>query len=73
MTCHVCGTNLQATVSDMPFKTGPRTIVILKELPVHTCNNCGHFLLDDAVMERVETILASVQDGAELEVVHYAA
>jgi YgiT-type zinc finger domain-containing protein len=73
MKCQVCGTDLQATVTDMPFKTGPRTIVILKELPVLNCANCGEYLLEDPVMERVEGILARVQDGAELEVVHYAA
>lgn len=73
MKCHVCGAELQATVTDMPFKTGARAIVILRDLPVLACGNCGQFLLEDPVMDRVETILARVQDGAELEVVHYAA
>ena len=73
MRCHVCGGGLQATVTDMPFKTGLRTIVILKELPVLNCGNCGEYLLEDPVMERVEAILARVQHGAELEVVHDAA
>ena len=73
MKCHVCGSDLQAIITDMPFKTGPRAIVILKELPVLHCGNCGEYLLEDPVMEKVETILAGVQQGAELEVVHYAA
>jgi YgiT-type zinc finger domain-containing protein len=73
MICHVCGGSLRAAVTDMPFKTGPRAIVILKELPVLNCTNCGEYLLEDPVMEKVEAILAGVQQGAELEVVHYAA
>lgn len=70
---HVCGAVLEATVTDMPFKTGARSIVILKELPVLACSHCGQALLEDPVMARVGAILARQQDGAELEGVHYAA
>ena len=57
----------------MPFKTGPQSIVILKEMPVLQCGNCREFLIEDAVMEQVEAILARVDHGAELEIVRYAA
>ena len=73
MKCHVCGGGMLATRSDMPFKTGPQSIVILKEMPVLQCGNCGEFLIEDAVMERVETILANADQDAELEIVRYAA
>ena len=73
MKCHVCGGVMLATRSDMPFKTGSQPIVILKEMPVLQCENCGKFLIEDAVMEQVETILANVDQDAELEIGRYAA
>ena len=72
MTCHVCGSALKPVVTDMPFKIGRQTIVILKDLPVLQCANCGEFLVEDPVMERVEAILANVDREAELEIVRYA-
>jgi YgiT-type zinc finger domain-containing protein len=60
-------------VTDMPFKIGERTIVILKDLPLLQCANCGGYLIEDAVMARVEPILARVNHDAELEIVRYAA
>lgn len=73
MKCHVCGGGMHSIRSDMPFKTGTRSIVILKEMPVLQCGNCGEFLIEDAVMEQVEAILAKTDQGAELEIVRYAA
>jgi len=73
MKCHVCGSDLQPTVTDMPFKIGTNTIVILKAVPVLQCANCSEYLLEDPVMERVEAILDKVDRTAELEVVRYAA
>ncbi|MBW2593547.1 MAG: type II toxin-antitoxin system MqsA family antitoxin [Deltaproteobacteria bacterium] len=57
MKCHVCGSKLKHLVTDLPFKTGDTTIAILKDLPVIQCENCGEYLLDDPVMNRVEEIL----------------
>ena len=73
MRCHICGGAMISKQSDMPFKTGERSIVILKEMPVLECGNCGEFLIEDPVMERVETILENVDQKAELEIVRYAA
>lgn len=73
MKCHVCGGGLEAVVTDMPFKTSQQSIVILKEMPVLQCENCGEYLIEDTVMERVEKILAKVEQGTELEIVRYAA
>jgi hypothetical protein len=47
--------------------------VILKDLPVLKCGNCGEFLIDDPVMARVEAILANVDGEVELEIVRFAA
>ena len=73
MRCHICGSEMQSIITDLPFKVSEKTIVILKEVPVIQCGNCSEYLLDDAVMKRVEEILAKVDSSAELEVIKYAA
>lgn len=73
MKCRVCGSVMETRVTNLPFKVNETTIVILKDLPVHQCNNCGEYLLDDPVMKRVEGILGKVDTAAELEVIKYAA
>ncbi len=73
MKCHVCGSQLKPTITDLPFKVSETTIVILKGLPVLECDNCTEYLLEDLVMSRVEEILERVDEAAELEVIHYAA
>lgn len=73
MKCHVCGSEMASVVTDLPFKVGETTIVILKSLPVFQCNNCSEFLLEDPVLERVEDILEKANTTAELEVIRYAA
>jgi YgiT-type zinc finger domain-containing protein len=73
MKCTVCGSKMQARTSDLPFKTAERTIVILKDLPVIQCDNCGHYLIEDAVLERVDAILAEVDAATEVEIIHFAA
>jgi hypothetical protein len=60
-------------VSDLPFKTTGHTIVILKSLPLLQCGNCTEYLIEDAVLSRVDELLASVGSAAELEVIRYAA
>ena len=72
MRCHICGAPLQPVITDLPFKVSDVTMVILKALPVLQCANCREFLLEDRVMERVETILEQVSTHAELEVVRFA-
>ena len=73
MKCRVCGSNLRAKNTDLPFKLRETTIVILKDLPVLQCDNCTEYLLRDEVMANVEQMLARVGSGAELEVIRYAA
>lgn len=73
MTCTVCGAKMTQVVSDLPFKTSDHTIVILKSLPLLQCGNCTEYLIEDAVMSRIDEILAKVGGEAELEVIRYAA
>lgn len=73
MNCHVCGAEMFNITTDLPFKTGNRSIVIIKDLPVIQCGNCGEYLIEDKVMERIESILSMIDIHTELEIVRYAA
>jgi YgiT-type zinc finger domain-containing protein len=73
MKCHICGGNLKFTRTDLPFKRDEKIIVILKNLPIFQCENCQEYLIEDPVLEEVESIMAGVNPTAELEIVRYAA
>ena len=73
MKCHVCGGEMVPLVTDIPFKVDRKSIVILKDLPVLQCGHCREYLMEDAVMEKVEAILAKADPAAKLEIVRYAA
>ena len=73
MNSHTCGAALEAITTDLPFKVSAARIVIVKALPVHQCPACGEYLLEDAVMERVESLLEAAKPGAELEILPFAA
>ena len=60
MKCRVCGGSLTPRVTDLPFKVGDSSIVILKSLPVLQCNQCGDTELEHATMTRVEQLLDRV-------------
>jgi YgiT-type zinc finger domain-containing protein len=72
MRCRVCGGNLESRITDLPFKVGDFSIVILRSLPVLQCRQCGETELEQATMSRVDQVLAAVDTSAELEVIRYA-
>lgn len=73
MKCTVCGARMRLTTSDLPFKVTDQRIVILKSLPALQCENCAQYVIEDAVLGRVDEILATGDGAAELEVIRYAA
>ena len=73
MRCTVCGGELKLLKTDPPLRVGDATIVILKDLPALQCDQCPEYLLEDPVLERVDQILTTVDSGAELEIIRYAA
>ncbi|MBL8210060.1 MAG: YgiT-type zinc finger protein [Bryobacterales bacterium] len=73
MRCRTCGGTLRPRNTDLPFKTGDTTIVILKALPVLQCGQCGEIELEQATMVRVEELLERVDAAAELEIIRFAA
>ncbi|MBI4515693.1 MAG: type II toxin-antitoxin system MqsA family antitoxin [Deltaproteobacteria bacterium] len=73
MKCMTCGSSLRPIRSDLPFKVSQHSIVILKNLPVLQCDNCGQYSIEDPVYQRVEEILADADASAELEIIPFAA
>ena len=73
MKCRICGGSLVPQVTDLPFKIGNSSIVILKSLPVLLCNQCGDTELEHVTMLQVEKLLGGVDKSAELEVIRFAA
>jgi YgiT-type zinc finger domain-containing protein len=73
MRCEVCGAELAAITTDLPFKVRESGIVIVKGIPVLQCVRCPHYLLEDAVLARVDQSLRRVDGETALEVIRYAA
>ncbi|MBD2244154.1 type II toxin-antitoxin system MqsA family antitoxin [Nostoc sp. FACHB-888] len=49
-------------------------IIVLKKVPAEICDNCGEYYLSDAVTEQVLVKAESaINNGAELEIIRYAA
>jgi YgiT-type zinc finger domain-containing protein len=73
MKCRVCAGLLENRVTDLPFKIGDSSIVVVKALPVLQCRQCGEIEMEDQTMRRVDQVLAGVDASAELEVIRFAA
>lgn len=73
MKCRICGCNMKSITTALPFKVSEQSIVMIKDIPTFQCENCFEYLLDDSVMARVDVILSKITEGAELEIVQFAA
>ncbi|MBU1613542.1 YgiT-type zinc finger protein [Patescibacteria group bacterium] len=73
MICHNCGEKLEKIITDLPFKIDRNSIIIIKQLPILQCRNCNEYLIEDPVMEKVDSILTKVDKTAELEILKFAA
>jgi len=71
MKCRVCGGAQRPTNTNLPFKTGGRSIVILNSLPVFQCERCSEYSLDDSTFRKVEEIVARAGSGSELTVIPF--
>ena len=72
MNCHSCGGGLEKVITDLPFKIRSGSIIIIKKLPVLQCKSCNEYIIEDSVMEKVDSILNKVDRTAELEILSYA-
>jgi YgiT-type zinc finger domain-containing protein len=73
MRCRVCGGSQERRITDLPFKVGDVTIVIVRSLPVLQCSQCGDTELENDTMRRVDEVWTGVDASSELEVVRFAA
>lgn len=49
-------------------------IVVIKKVPAFVCDNCGEYYLSDAITEQVLVRAeVAVNNGAEVEIIRYAA
>jgi len=72
MNCRSCGGGLEEVITDLPFKIRSGSIIIIKKLPVLQCKSCNEYIIEDSVMEKVDSILNKVDRTAELEIFSYA-
>ena len=50
------------------------SIVIIKRVPAEVCNNCGEYYLSDLITQQVlQRAEVAINNGAEIEVIRYAA
>jgi YgiT-type zinc finger domain-containing protein len=50
------------------------TVVIFKEVPAQVCENCGEYYLSEAITgELLERAEKAIQNGAEVEILRFAA
>ncbi len=50
------------------------SIVIIKRVPAEVCDNCGEYYLSDVITEQVlQRAEMAVSNGAEVEIIGYAA
>lgn len=50
------------------------SIVVIKKVPAEVCNNCGEYYLNDDITEQVlQRAELAVTNGAEVEIIRYAA
>lgn len=74
MTCVICKHGeTRPGAATVPLQRGECT-VIFKEAPADVCDNCGEYYLSEKVSgELLERAEAALQNGAEVEIIHYAA
>lgn len=72
--CFICKQGeLHAGQVTVTLQRGEATL-IFKNVPAQVCENCGEYNLSDAVTEKVMALAeASVEKGAEVEILRYAA
>lgn len=73
MKCHACGNQMRAVVSDFPFRVNRSVMIILRDLPLLECSECGAYALEETVMERVHEIVEKLRSPSHLDAVLYAA
>ncbi|MGA2093396.1 MAG: type II toxin-antitoxin system MqsA family antitoxin [Sedimentisphaerales bacterium] len=74
MKCVICKQGqTEKGVTSVILERG-RTTVIIKDVPAEICENCGEYYLSQEVTDKIQTLAEqAVRQGAEIEVLRYAA
>lgn len=72
MECVICKNgNTFESFATVTFEQD-NSIVVIKEVPAHICDNCGHYYLDEEFAAKALAIAQeSVQKGIEIEVTRF--
>jgi YgiT-type zinc finger domain-containing protein len=74
MTCLFCRQGRTCSGRVTAVLQRGETVVIFKEVPADVCENCGeHYLSDSIAGELLERAEKAVQNGAEVEILRFAA
>ncbi len=50
------------------------SLVVIKKVPAEVCDNCGEYYLSDAITSQVlQRAEVAINNGAEVEIIRYAA
>ncbi len=74
MTCVLCkhGETRPGTTT-VPLQRGASTIIV-KDVPAEICDNCGeYYLAEEVTAEVLRRAEIAVANGAEVEIIRYAA
>lgn len=74
MDCVICknGTTEKGKTTVTFEKKG--TVIVIKDVPAHICQNCGHYYLDDNMSKKLLEIASeTIKKGVEVEVMHLQA
>lgn len=74
MKCVICKNgNTHPGRANVTLHRGPATVLI-KNVPADICENCGEYYLSEEITDRTLRLAEkAVQNGAELEVLRFAA
>lgn len=73
MTCCYCGGDMVESMTTY-FEQLDHTIVIIKNVPCHKCEQCGEVVFNALVVERLEQITEQLEKTlTEIAVVNYSA
>lgn len=74
MTCVICKHGGTAPGTTTVLLQRGETTVVIKGVPAEICDNCGEYYLSEETTRRVLALAeAAVAQGAEVEVLRYAA
>ena len=74
MKCLICKTGTTKEGTTTVTLEREETVVVIKDVPAHVCDNCGEYYLTEEVSKRIYALAEeAVQRKVQVEVLHYAA